>query len=143
MEQILNAPPSMDCGRIALQAAYSIKAPRIELVKLLLDKGADVNVPASLKQELTVLQDAAIQGHIKTALMFPDAGVEVNVEPAAIDERTSLNGAAEHGVWIWCNCYSILEQRVKILERRGLTRFAEKYGHPAVVDLLKDHSQKD
>jgi len=96
MEQILNAPPGMNCGRTALQAAYSIEALRIELVKLLLDDGADVNVPAGLKQELTVLQGADIQGHIKIALLLLDAGVEMNVEPAAIDGRAALDGAAEH-----------------------------------------------
>jgi ankyrin repeat protein len=142
----INAPPGKEYGRTALQAACSIEAPNIELVKLLLDNGADVNAPAGIKQGLTALQGAAIQGHIKIALMLLDTGVEVNAEPAAIDGRTALDGAAEHGR---LDMVQLLLNLGAESEEPGATGFdeaiglAEKHNHSAIVDLLKDHSQKD
>jgi ankyrin repeat protein len=142
----INAPPSKEYGRTALQVACSIEAPNIELVKLLLDNGADVNAPAGFKQGLTALQGAAIQGHIKIALMLLDAGVEVNAEPAAIDGRTALDGAAEHGR---LDMVQLLLNLGAESEEPGATGFdkaiglAEKHNHSAIVDLLKGHSQKD
>jgi ankyrin repeat protein len=84
-------------GRTALQAACSGDNPNLELTKYLLKEGAEVNAAAGIKRGLTGLQGAAIQGHIKIALVLLDAGAYVNAEPAEIEWRMALDGAAEHG----------------------------------------------
>jgi ankyrin repeat protein len=94
----------------------------------------------------TALQGAAIQGHIKIALMLLDAGVEVNAEPAAIEGRTALDGAAEHGR---LDMVQLLLNLGAESDEPGATRFdnairlAEEYNHSAIIDLLKDASGKD
>jgi ankyrin repeat protein len=74
--------------------------------------------------------------------MLLDADVEVNAEPAAIDGRTALDGAAEHGR---LDMVQLLLNLGAESEEPGATGFdktielAEKYNHSAIVDLLRDH----
>jgi ankyrin repeat protein len=141
----INAPPGVDYGRTALQAACCNKNPNLELIRFLLGKGAEVNASAGINGGLTALQGAAIQGHIKIALMLLDAGAEVNADPAEIEGRTALDGAAEHGrldmVQLLLNAGAKSEP--------GETAFAtaielaENNGHFAVAELIRARSKRD
>ncbi|KAF8539188.1 ankyrin repeat-containing domain protein [Trichophaea hybrida] len=69
----------------------------IELVRILLAKGADVNTPALYIKGRTALQAAAENGNIELVQILLASGADVNA-PAAVDcGRTALQSAAERG----------------------------------------------
>ncbi|KPM33973.1 hypothetical protein AK830_g12597 [Neonectria ditissima] len=93
----VNAPPSSNFGRTALQAATSTERPDAKLVALLLQYGADVNADPSERGGVTALQGAAISGDIQIARILLAHGANVNAPRAPEDGRTAIEGAAEHG----------------------------------------------
>jgi ankyrin repeat protein len=136
----INAPPSVDCGRTALQAACCNNIPNMKLVKFLMEKGAEVNASAGIKGGLTALQGAAIQGHMAIALTLLDAGAEVNADPAAIEGRTALDGAAEYGRLDMVQLLLNLGAKSGKPMGTGLDtaiELAKKNGYFAVAELLE------
>ncbi|KAH6971119.1 ankyrin repeat-containing domain protein [Ilyonectria sp. MPI-CAGE-AT-0026] len=92
-------------GRSALQAAArgDYEGPSLALVEHLLDRGADVNLPASDESmvrvptggyRLTALQAAALGGNSQVVDRLIEAGAEVTAPPARTDGLTVLEAAA-------------------------------------------------
>jgi ankyrin repeat protein len=139
----INAPPSANYGRTALQAACSGDNPDLELIRYLLKEEAEVNAAAGIKRGLTALQGAAIQGHIKIALVLLDAGAEVNAEPAEIEGRMALDGAAEHGRLDMVQLLLNFGAKSEVSGDTGFDnaiKLATKNGHFAVAKLLEAQS---
>jgi hypothetical protein len=69
----------------------------MELLTLLLDKGADVNAPAYEVGGATPLQAAVLGGHIGMVRLLLAKGAQCDAAPAPSYGRTALEAAAEHG----------------------------------------------
>ncbi|KAL3462774.1 ankyrin repeat-containing domain protein [Aspergillus heterothallicus] len=69
-----------------------------EIVRLLLDAGADLNAPAQRKRGRTALQAAVEDGNIDLVQQFLDAGADVHGAPALEDGTTALQSAARQGL---------------------------------------------
>lgn len=116
----------------------------MELVRYLLDNGADVNATAGPVSGLTALQGAAICGHTRLVLLLlkDDIGADVNGKPAIQKGRTALEGAAEHGrldlVQILLNAGAKPREGDDGYYRA--IQFAEKEAHWAVARLLRQAS---
>lgn len=82
-------------GRTALQA--SIENNHLELVDILLEKGADVNGKPADNRGATALQLAAMKGLLGLAKRLLELGADPNAPGAVVKGRTALEGAAEHG----------------------------------------------
>ena len=78
-----------------LQAAAEIGS--LDLVKRLLNAGADVNAPPAEDSGATALQVAAMYGFIGIACLLLGKGAEVNAPTAKMEGKTTLESAAEHG----------------------------------------------
>ncbi|PQE19053.1 ankyrin repeat protein [Rutstroemia sp. NJR-2017a WRK4] len=136
----VNAPPAPRFGKTALQAAACCESPALDIIQILLEEGADVNAEPAMEGGLTAIQGAAIQGHVNVALALLKAHARVNDPPAIKYGQTAVDGAAEHGRL----------DMVKLLLEAGAVgdpdtgfekavKAAEKYGHFAVADLLREH----
>jgi ankyrin repeat protein len=139
----VNAPPAPRFGRTALQAAACCEFPALDIIQILLEEGAEVNAEPAMEGGVTAIQGAAIQGHVNVALALLKAHARVNDPPAIKDGRTAVEGAAEHGRL----------DMVKLLLEAGAVgdpdtgfekavKAAEKYGHFAVADMLREHMQR-
>ncbi|KAI1330012.1 ankyrin repeat-containing domain protein [Xylariaceae sp. FL0255] len=109
----INAPACPERGHTALQAACRPLVGEVELgfVKFLLDNGAQVNAPGSIKEEgYTALQRAAESGSVSAVCLLLDAQADVNATARCHLERTdawsefdktrlytALDVAAAHG----------------------------------------------
>ncbi|KAF4345516.1 ankyrin [Fusarium beomiforme] len=133
-----NAPPAIEHGRTALQAAASSEIACIETVKMLLDNGAAVNADPAPIGGITALQGAAIKGYFQIALLLLQNEANVNAPAAITDGRTAIEGAAEHGrldmVKMLLNAGAVGDRNT------GFTRaisLARKNRHFAVIKLLE------
>lgn len=90
--------------RTALQNAASCW--RVDIIELLLQKGADVNAPAKGPYGVTALQASCArraktsqeeQRQKKTISLLLDSGADINAPPARIGGMTALQRAAENG----------------------------------------------
>jgi len=77
--------------QLLLYAVSRDKEPSLEIIRLLLDKGANVNQPSRYK---TALMHAASGGYIEIVRLFLARGAEVNVQT---DEGTALMMAVISG----------------------------------------------
>jgi ankyrin repeat protein len=68
-----------------------------QIVKVLLDAGADVNHPASLRWGHTSLQIAVKEGDIQLVDMLLDAGADVNQPASRVGGQTALQIAVQEG----------------------------------------------
>ncbi|KFY83382.1 hypothetical protein V498_08114 [Pseudogymnoascus sp. VKM F-4517 (FW-2822)] len=80
-----------------LRYGVKLERGRIDIVNILLDNGADINIGPFDRYGATALQFAAIGGYIGIAQLLIQRGADVNASPAKIGGRTALEGAAEHG----------------------------------------------
>jgi ankyrin repeat protein/Tfp pilus assembly protein PilF len=76
---------------LLLYSVSQVKEPNVELVRMLLDKGANVNQPTRYK---TPLMQAAEQGQAEIVSLLLDKGAQVNVQT---DEGTALMMAVTGG----------------------------------------------
>ena len=81
----------------------------------------------------TPLQYAAIQGHLSVVHELVRRGADVNAPAWSDDQRTALEGAAEHGRLD--TVQFLINVHANIHTSRAL-HFARKEGHDAVVALL-------
>ncbi|KAJ5557218.1 hypothetical protein N7494_001133 [Penicillium frequentans] len=79
----------------ALQSAVASR--NIDIVKLLLERGADVNAPADEHGGQTALQIAASQDYHSMVKLLKDHGADVNGLPSPIRGRSALQEAASRG----------------------------------------------
>ncbi len=84
-----------DSGRTALHWAVDYDVKDIAGLKLLLDRGADVNVQDT--DGNTVLMGAVFGRESSTAQFLLDAGADANM--IDIEGKTALHLAAQHGYW--------------------------------------------
>jgi cytochrome c len=114
----------------------AVEAGNIELAKLLIDRGADVNLPVKFKR--TPLYAAAFGGFPDLVKLLLDSGADPN-QPAK--SQTVLHVAANNGC-LQCVIY-LVEAGADV---NALTRnlvppihFAVRNGHDDVVAYLRDH----
>ena len=69
----------------------------LEMVRCLVDAGANVNGLPAFKNGGTALQSAALHGHLVIAKYLLDLGAQVNAMPSRYDGRSALEAAAEYG----------------------------------------------
>ncbi|THY11819.1 hypothetical protein D6D02_05527 [Aureobasidium pullulans] len=98
---------------------------RVRIIQLLLDHGADINVPANEHRGLTALQAAAKRGNIDMVVLLLDRGADVNALPAKVHGFTAIQAAARF-------CHNDI---LKLLLDRGAdvnAPAAEKFGYTAL-----------
>ncbi|OCK89478.1 ankyrin, partial [Cenococcum geophilum 1.58] len=120
-------------GRTALQAAAG--KGNIELVQILVDAGADVNIPPANERGYTALQAAAIGGYVRIAQLLLNTKADVNAASAIIRGRTALEGAAEHGRIDMLQL--LLNAGVAPKQFKSARELAARYGHDAVCKVLE------
>jgi ankyrin repeat protein len=85
-----------------------------ELIKFLIEAGADVNQGPATEGGATALQLSAMHGLLGIATFLIDAEADVNAEAAPLNGRTALEAAAEHG---WLDIVKpLLDSGLKTLE---------------------------
>ncbi|KAI0455274.1 hypothetical protein F5B21DRAFT_472580 [Xylaria acuta] len=146
----INLPAKGDNGTTALQAACKLpclsgeeRSTKAILVNFLINNGADVNAPASPKYGLTALQVAASLGDIETAAVLLDHGAVVNAPAGEVLSRCALDIAAYHGRLDMTKF--LLDLGALSWDRgendyAGAIELAERYGHWAVADLLREQA---
>ncbi|KAI8172183.1 Protein fem-1-like protein [Colletotrichum sp. SAR 10_65] len=118
----------------------AVECGYLDLIKLLLDAGADINAPAARSRGATALQLAAIKGYLGVSKMLVDLGADLNAPRATNDGRTALEGAAEHGRID--TIQYLLSQGVETTGKGRLSylraiRYAEMEMHLVASTLLK------
>lgn len=128
-------PPTI---HTALQ--FVAEAEQVNLVKILLGKGADVNASPSFHHGATALQFAAIRGNFKIVNMLLEAGANINALGSTYEGRTAIEGAAEWGrldmVKYLLEAGANIRGKFNINYRRTVYR-ALKKGHPALVRMIQ------
>ncbi|GAB7322314.1 hypothetical protein MBLNU13_g03290t1 [Cladosporium sp. NU13] len=79
--------------KTALQEAALNTRIDLDIVRLMISSGADVNAPAMGNYGRTALQNAVRTGNMQLALLFLDAGADVNAAPSKVG-GTALEEAA-------------------------------------------------
>jgi ankyrin repeat protein len=112
----------------------------LEITRLLLDSGADVEVTEDADDSATrtstrttALQYAAIRGHLSVVHELVSRGADVNAPAWSDYQRTALEGAAEHGRLD--TVQFLINMQANVHTSRAL-HFAREEGHEAVVALL-------
>ncbi|OCL11404.1 ankyrin, partial [Glonium stellatum] len=124
--------------RAALQAVCNAYNASPELVQFLLSSGADVNAEAGIEGSLTVIQAAALRGHIMIVLLLLDAGADVSADPAERG-RSAVDAAAEYGRLDMVQVLLNAGAKNRSAADLGYTRaieLAEENDHFAVAELL-------
>ncbi|CAI0647391.1 unnamed protein product [Colletotrichum noveboracense] len=125
-------------GRSPLQMA--VECGHFNLIKFLLNAGADVNNPAARRRGATALQLAAIKGYLGVAKLLVDLGADINAPGAQKHGRTALEGAAEYGrigtIQYFLSRGVRTEARGRISYLRAV-RYAVLEGHQVAAKLLR------
>lgn len=95
-------------GRTALQAV-AVNG-YVEVVQLLLKKGADVNAGSGEGNSGTALQAASENGNLHIVRLLLVRGVAVTGEVGRVDDRTAVQVAAEKATCMWYKKYLATEQ---------------------------------
>jgi ankyrin repeat protein len=110
----------------------------MRLIQMLLDAGADINAPPRAENGWTVLQGAAMRGHINLVHFLLQRGAQVNAAGAEENGRTALEGAAENGHL----------DTVQLLLNAGAeglgnaAQLAERQRHYVIARLLRMENEK-
>lgn len=137
---IVNSLPADDGGRTALQAACSLEPSNIDMVQLLIQRGADVNAPTA-DGEITALGEAAKRGYHQVALILLKAGANINAEwDDCGSQETALWMAALYGrldmvhLLLKAGADLHLPNCMRYVEAASIAR---KRGHVAIATLLE------
>ncbi len=140
----ISQPARRGLKRTALQLTCEIGS--FEMVQLLLDKGTEVDEPPAERGGATALQLAAISGSIKIAALLLERGGSnsvglVHADPAMMNGRKALEGAAEHGRLdmtglLWKAGYGGFKDE----EVQKAIKLAKDKGHEGCVDYITDLS---
>jgi ankyrin repeat protein len=93
VETLLKRGASLQRGDAAARLQEAVLRGQIDVVRLLLNSGADPNTRTT--QGSTLLHDAALKGHLEMAALLLDRGAKVNLPNAA--GATPLHDAALGG----------------------------------------------
>lgn len=126
----------------ALQAA-AVRG-NLELVQLLLDRGANVNAPATGEGGKTALQAAVESGFLKISIVLLEAGAQVDA-PSVPDRfckgRNALEFAAENGrldcAHLLLSNYPDNGEIAKVCENAA--KLAESEGHMVLATSVRQH----
>ena len=93
----VNLVLSQDCATPHTVLSTSIKKRSLEVTRILIEQGADVNTPARLGIQRTPLQSAVEANDTQIVLLLLEKGAEVNAPPAMVYGATALQFAAING----------------------------------------------
>lgn len=138
-----------DGGATALQgicawdpATPAERVTRMEIIKHLLDLGADVNAAPAETMGFTALQIVARMGDLEVATLLVHLGADVNAPRARWRGKTALDGAAVHGhldmVEFLLTVGAVSHDRGET-GYNGAIRKAKKHGHFVIADLIQQH----
>lgn len=138
-----------DGGVTALQgicgwdpATSAERVTRMEIIKRLLDLGADINAAPAETMGYTALQIVALMGDLEVATLLVHLGADVNAPRGRWRGKTALDGAAAGG---HLDMVKFLLTARAVSHDRGETgydgaiRKAKKRGHFAIADLIQEH----
>ncbi|KAJ9272330.1 hypothetical protein DTO212C5_1515 [Paecilomyces variotii] len=93
-----NSPLSVTALQAAVEKCNSsLDKENIDVVRLLLENGADINAPAAKNGGKTALQMAVSEGHLAMTRLLVHHGANVNGLPSPQQGRTALQEAASSG----------------------------------------------
>lgn len=133
-------------SRTAVQAAVERGSP--EMLRMLLQYGADVDGPAGYYCGATCLQLAVGSGNIGLVRFLLHKGAKVNAKRSLFQGRTSIEIAAELGRLDVLKLLLLQEENLfqTTAERYQFFRaakFAETMGHTSIVQMLRQHIHWD
>lgn len=119
------------------------RVTRMEIIKHLLDLGADVNAAPAETMGRTALQVVAQMGDLEVATLLVHLGADVNAPRGRWDGQVALDGATFAG---HLDMVKFLLTARAVSHDRGETgydgaiREAKKRGHFAIADLIQQHA---
>lgn len=123
-------------------ATSAERVTRMEIIKHLLDLGADVNAAPAATMGHTALQIVALMGDLEVATLLVHLGADVNAPRARWEGGVALDVAAVHG---HLDMVKFLLTAGAVSHDRGETgydgaiREAKKRRHFAIADLIQQH----
>ncbi|KAI1325978.1 ankyrin repeat-containing domain protein [Xylariaceae sp. FL0255] len=123
-------------SRTPLQQAVQLNRPGI--VELLMAKGANVNGKAAYNSGATAFQLAVINGNCEIAAFLIKHGADIHAEPAKVNGRRPLEGAAENGRIYMIDFLYQNEYRFEQAECLRAIELAGRNGHWGCVDRISE-----
>jgi ankyrin repeat protein len=119
--------------------ALHLNFNNLEMARLLIDAGADVNLNSRNKLNATPLQGAAANNRIELARLYLTHGANVNCRSE--DGISPLAEAAANGFLDFAKLLIENGANVNQKDDKGKTAlgFATEYKHPEIAKLLRDH----
>lgn len=123
-------------------ATSAERVTRMEIIKRLLDLGADLNAAPAETNGYTALQIVAQMGDLEVATLLIHLGADVNAPRGRWGGEVALDGATVHG---HLDMVKFLLTARAVSHDRGETgydgaiREAKKHGHFAIADLIQQH----
>ena len=142
------SPDEWNFGRVTARAVTPLHLAAlrgmVSSVRLLLQKGANVNVPLRCNCQLTALQWAAIGGHLQVVVDLIQAGADINAPGPWGPYNTALALAASFG---YLDIVHVLVENNPDKHRlkrncKIAARMARKNHRPVIADFLGSHAQK-
>ena len=125
----------------ALQSA--VLSDDEEIVHTILEAGADINAPASLKDGRTALQQAASRGNMHIVRLLLQKGADVNAPPSQVCGVTALQAASIQGhlaiVILLLHADADINAEASAVEGRTALEGAAERGRLDMVQLLLDN----
>ena len=123
--------------------ALHLNFNNIEMARLLMDAGADLNVNSRNKLNATPLQGAAANNWIELAKLYLSRGANVNCRSG--DGISPLAEAAANGFLDFANLLIQNGADINQKDDKGKTAlaYALEFKHPEIEKLLRDHGATD
>jgi len=133
---------SLDTGYTGLESPLQIavRYQNMDLIKKLLERGADVNHEPMRYNGITAIQMAAISGRFDILKLLIEAGGDINALPGIVEGRSAIEGAAEFGRLDMVSYLLQLGVDIKGKSNRNYERAvyrAAKHHHWALARMLQ------
>ena len=125
---------------------HAAELGNLDMVRLLLELGADVNGEPAIRSGGTALQFAAISGNCNVAAELLEQEAPLHALPSKVNGRWPLEGAAEHGrldmiQFLWrAKEYSLDDSGFQERHCLRAMDFAQSNGHLGCRDLVAELS---